>query len=309
MTLLFVSEPDPGTEWRSALEAARPGLPVRVYPDTGPIEAIRYALVWRPPAGLLAGLPNLQVIFSVGAGVDGILSDGNLPPGKPLVRMVNPGLTGDMVEYVTCHALRWHCEVEAHAANQAQGKWAPRRRKPFEATSIGILGLGVIGEACARALVPFGFAVRGWSRSQKRIEGVDCHAGHDALPDFLSACDLLVCLLPLTGETRGILCAENFAHLPQGAYLINAARGGHLAEADLIPAMEAGRLSGATLDVFETEPLPAGHPFWTHPAITVTPHDASMTPIAAGARYVAGQIERFEAGLPLENLVDFKRGY
>ena len=309
MTLLFVSEPDPGGRWRAALEAERPALAVRVHPDTGPVEDIRYALVWRPPAGLLASLPNLEVVFSIGAGVDGILSDGSLPRDKPLVRMVSDGLTGDMVEYVVCHVLRWHCDVEGHAASQAKRVWTPRRRRPAERTGVGILGLGVLGQAAARALLPFGFAVRGWSRSPKSVEGVDCHAGWDALPRFLSQCDVLVCLLPLTEETRGILCQRTFAHLPHGAYLINAARGGHLVEEELIPALEAGVLSGATLDVFNTEPLPQDHPFWRHRAITITPHDASLTPIESGARYVAGQIERYEAGLPLENLVDFERGY
>lgn len=309
MTLLFVSDADSADDWCTALRAELPGLSVRAYPDTGPVEDIKYALVWHPPAGLLAGLPKLEVVFSIGAGVDGILSDGNLPVDRPLVRMVSGGLTQDMVEYVTCHTLRWHCDVDWHAAQQVQCKWTPRRRKPMDRTIVGILGLGALGGAVAQALLPFGFQVRGWSRDPRQIDGVENHIGPDALPGFLAACDLLICLLPLTDETHGILNAETFGHLPPGAYLINAARGGHLVEEDLIPAIESGALSGATLDVFNTEPLPTDHPFWRHKAITITPHDASMTPVSSGARYVASQIDRFENGDALENVVDFSRGY
>lgn len=309
MTLLFVSELDSAERWRQGLAAERPSLPVRVHPEAGDPADIRYALVWRPPAGLLAGLPNLEVIFSLGAGVDGILTDTAVPKDKPLVRMVSDGLTSDMVEYVVCHVLRWHCQVELHAQQQAHRQWKPRRRKTASKTVVGILGLGVLGTAAARALVPFGFSVRGWSRGPKQVNGVTCYAGQDQLADFLADCDALVCLLPLTPQTEGILNAETFDLLPDGAYLINAARGGHLVEEELIPALDAGSLSGATLDVFRTEPLPTDHPFWSHPAITITPHDASLTPVASGARHVANQIDRYERGLPLEHLVDFERGY
>ncbi|MEO1250364.1 MAG: glyoxylate/hydroxypyruvate reductase A [Pseudomonadota bacterium] len=309
MTLLFVSDFDPAGRWRQALIDERPSLPVRVHPEAGDPADIRYALVWKPPAGLLAGLPNLEVIFSLGAGVDGILTDTAVPKDKPLVRMVSDGLTSDMVEYVVCHVLRWHCQVELHADQQARREWNPHRRKTASETVIGILGLGVLGTAAAQALVPFGFSVRGWSRGPKQVDGVDCYAGQDQLSDFLSTCDVLVCLLPLTPQTEGILNAETFGWLPEGAYLINAARGGHLVEEDLIPALESGSLLGATLDVFRTEPLPEDHPFWSRKAITITPHDASLTPVASGARHVANQIDRYEQGLPLEHLVDFERGY
>ncbi|MEM1398962.1 MAG: glyoxylate/hydroxypyruvate reductase A [Pseudomonadota bacterium] len=309
MALLFVSEADPARDWRRALAERKPGLDIRVYPEIGTPEDIRYALVWYPPLGLLADLPNLDVIFSLGAGVDGVLKDEAVPKDKPLVRMVSEGLTQDMVEYVICHVLRRHCGVERQAAQQARRDWVPQRRVPAAETTVGILGLGVLGAATAQALVPFGFHVRGWSRRPKSIPGVQSFAGTEKLNEFLAGCDILACLLPLTPDTEGILSSETFAALPKGAYLINAARGGHLVEDDLIPAMEGGCLSGATLDVFRTEPLPSDHPFWTHPSITITPHDASMTPVESGARHVVRQIERYENGEPLEHLVERSRGY
>lgn len=308
MTLLFASKSDSGEDWRAELARLMPDRTVRIWPEIGRREDIRYALVWNPEPGMLATLPNLEVIFSLGAGVDGLLKDPALPD-KPIVRMVEDGLTEGMTEYVVMEVLRHHRQIDAYRTRQRAGQWRPLPQKLAHERRVGILGLGVLGADAARMLAALRFDVAGWSRSAKTIPGVECFHGSDGLALFLSGCEILICLLPLTPETRGILNARTFAALPPGAYLINAARGGHLAEADLLAALDEGRLSGASLDVFATEPLPPGHPFWTHPRIMVTPHVASVTHVRGSAAHIVEGIRRYERGLPLENLVDRDKGY
>ncbi len=241
-------------------------------------------------------LKNLKAIFCLGAGVDRLLADTDLPRDVPLVRMVEPELTRGMVEYVLWQCLYHHRKVWELEAAQSCATWRPHTYPaPWDRT-IGILGLGELGAAAAEKLVEFGFQVRGWSRSPKSLPKVESFAGLGQLPAFLSKCEILVCLLPLTAETRGILNAALFAQLPRGASLINAARGGHLVEADLLPAMASGQIVAATLDVFEKEPLPADHPFWSAERLYITPHNASITDPRSAAWRIAKQIAKFEAG-------------
>lgn len=308
-TLLFRSPSDPGARWREALETELPDLRVRIWPDTGPPESIDYALVWASPDRMLHELPNLRVVFSLGAGVDHLVGP-EVPEHLPLVRMVDPALTEGMVEYVLYQVLRHHRHMPAYERQQRDREWIVHdQRRPGE-RRIGILGLGQLGSACARALHALGFDVAGHVRTPRAaVDGILVYAGERELDAFLARSDILVCLLPLTSATRDILNRDLFARLPAGAVLINAARGAHLVEEDLLLALGEGRLAHAVLDAFRTEPLPAGHPFWNHPHVTVTPHVASLTNPVTGARRVAEGIRADLAGEPLPNRVDRSRGY
>lgn len=309
MALLFRSPIDSAARWRGHLDRLTPGLAVRVWPDIGDARDIDYALVWRPEPGLLAALPNLKLILSLGAGVDHILGDPELPRHVPIVRLVDPYLTDAMSEYVALQVLRLHRQDLDYQAQQQARIWREREQKNAALRPVGILGFGEIGQAAGRRLRALGFPVAGWSRRKKTVAGFSTWAGPEELPSLLARAEILVCLLPLTAATAGILCAGNFALLPSGAGLVNAGRGGHLVEADLIPALDAGQLSAAALDVFREEPLPPEHPFWRHPRIVVTPHIAGITNPATAAPIVADTIRRFASGQPLPNLVDPARGY
>jgi glyoxylate/hydroxypyruvate reductase A len=273
-------------------------------------EKIDYVQSFRPPQGLLRTFPNLKAIFSLGAGVDGFLSDPEFPKHVPLVRFVDPQLSTEMAQYVVMHTLLQHRHQKDFDSAQSNSKWAqrvlPRRTAD---TRIGILGLGEIGTVAGERLRDLGFPVSGWSRSPKSVRGIESYAGKGEFDAFLRVSDFLICLLPLTNETRGILNAKTFATLPEGAYVINVARGGHLVEEDLIAAIDSRHLSGATLDVFQTEPLPETSPLWRHPGIVVTPHIAAITDPRIAAKYVIDGIVRNERGEQLANVVDPNREY
>lgn len=309
MTLLFLSDADRAEWWRQELGRRVPGLDMRVWPETGAREDIEFALVWKPPKGELARYPNLKAIFSLGAGVDHLLVDPGLPAGVPICRVVDRALTAQMSEYVLLNVLRYHRQRPAYARQQAAREWRPLKLVQSSERRVGILGMGVLAQDAAAKLIALGFAVAGWSRSAKSIPGVESFHGPDGLAPFLARTEILVCLLPLTPDTEGILNAKTFARLPAGAALINAARGGHLVEEDLIPALDAGQLSAASLDVFRHEPLPAAHPFWGDERITVTPHVASITDPRSIADLVAENIRRARSGEPFLNVVDPARGY
>jgi glyoxylate/hydroxypyruvate reductase A len=295
--------------WRDALQAELPDLEIRAWDAPGDLAEIDYALLWQPPPGVLKGFPKLKAIFSVGAGVDALLADPDLPADVPLCRMVDDSLTRGMVEYTVLHVLRHHREQPRLEAMQRDGVWEAFASPLARERSVGVMGLGVIGGAAAEALAALGFRVKGWSRGPKEIEGVECFHGADGLKVFLAGTEILVCLLPLTAETEGVLDAALFAQLPEGAGLINAGRGGQQNEDDILAALDSGRLGHATLDVFRTEPLPADHPFWRHPRVTVTPHNAAITAADSATRIVAENIRRIEAGREPLNVVDRTAGY
>jgi glyoxylate/hydroxypyruvate reductase A len=310
-TLLVVVPAFVAKLWTGPMAEYAPWLKVVIHgQDAYKPEEVDYALGFRPPPGLFKTLPNLKVIFSLGAGVDGFLSDKDFPKQIPLVRFVDHTLSREMMHYVLLHTLIFHRTQRVFDRAQAQKQWAqmfPPRRT--EDTRIGILGLGEIGTLAGERLRDLDFPVAGWSRTKKSVPGIKSFAGDGELEAFLGQSDILVCLLPLTPTTRHILNKKTFAQLPQGAFVINAARGGHLVEDDLIAAIDSGHLAGATLDVFETEPLPATSPIWTHPKITVTPHVAAMTDPRVASRYFADAIAGHMKGAKLDNLVDFERGY
>jgi len=309
-TLLFRSPSDPAERWQRELQEALPDLRVRVWPDIGDPERVEYALVWASPDRMLHELPNLRAVFSLGAGVDH-LTGSSVPEYVPLVRMVDPALTEGMVEYVLYQVLRHHRRMRDYEHQQSAREWTVHEQVRPGERRIGILGMGQLGSACGRALAELGFDVAGHVRTPRRSadDGIPLYAGPGQLAEFLGRSDILVCLLPLTTETLALLDRETFQHLPAGAVLINAARGGHLVEDDLLLALGEGRLSHAVLDAFREEPLPAGHPFWRHPHITVTPHVASLTNPVTGARQVADAIRADRAGRALPNTVDRTRGY
>ena len=311
MAVLIVATHDRPDWWALELRQHAPDLEVRVWPEVGNAEDITYVLAWKPPPGALATLPNLAVVFSLGAGVDHLFADHDFPAHVTVVRVVDPYLTAGMREYVLLHTLRYHKNQPALDRQQREHVWDDRARELRQADEqgVGILGLGELGKACAEALVQLGFDVAGWSRTPKEIPGVTCFDGRVGLDALLGRSRILICLLPLTPETEGILDAHLFSKLPKDASLINAARGGHLVEEDLIPALESGRLAHATLDVFRTEPLPAGHPFWDHPRITVTPHNASITDPRSVVAQILENIDRHQRDTALSNTVDTTLGY
>ena len=309
MALLFRSTVDSAARWRAQLTRLTQQLDIRVWPEIGKPAEIEYALVWRPEPGFLASLPNLKLILSLGAGVDHLLGDPQLPQHLPIVRLVDPHMTAAMSEYVVLQVLRLHRRELDYRAQQEAGLWRELDQKNAVDRRVGILGLGELGRDAAKKLRALGFDVAGWSRGERTVPGVASYAGANGLPQLLGRSEILVCLLPLTAETEGILNGSTLALLPKGAALVNAARGAHLVEEDLLAALASGQISAAVLDVFREEPLPAGHPFWRHPRVILTPHVAAFTNPATAAPIILDNIRRFEEGRPLLNQIDPARGY
>ena len=299
MAILFRSTPAATARWRPLLGELMPEHEFRFWPEIGDPAAIEYAMVWQPPPGLLAGLPNLRLIVGLGAGVDHLLRDPELPRHVPIMRLVDPYMTDAMSEYVVLQVLRLHRQDLDYLAQQRARLWEEREQKNAAERPVSILGFGTLGQDAGRKLRALGFPVAGFTT----------FAGADGLAALAARSEILVCLLPLTAATEGILNAGLFARLPHGAGLVNAGRGGHLIEADLIPALDSGQLSGAVLDVLREEPLPPEHPFWGHPRIVVTPHIAAETHPPTAAAIIRDAIRRFAAGLPVANCVDWTRGY
>jgi glyoxylate/hydroxypyruvate reductase A len=309
MTLLFACRDGDGADWAAALHADMPELDVRVWPETGDPDDISYALVWGELAAELPRFANLEIIFSLGAGVEHLLERDDLPAGVPVVRLVDPALCAGMVEFALMRVLQYHRRMPDYAAQQRARQWRELAQTLPDERRIGIMGLGELGGAVAGALAGLGFDVAGWTRSRRTMAGVTCYAGPDDLDRFLNRTEILLCLLPLTPDTADILNADLFAALPHGAAVINLARGGHVVDDDLIAALDSGHLSGAALDVFRTEPLPPDHPFWTHERIAVTPHIAVWSLPRTAAGMVCDNIRRHRAGEPLRHAVDRARGY
>lgn len=281
--------------------------------DNADLSDVRYALVWLPEHGLLKSLPNLEIMFSLGAGVDHVLSDPDLP-NVPLVRFVDPDLTGRMAEYVAMHCLLHLRQHKAYDALQQAHIWRELAQPAAQEISVGIMGFGLLGQAAAERLLPLGFKVKGWARSQKTMTHVKTFHGDDQLSSFLQETDILVNLLPYTPQTHGILnrslCENLSRNGPFGApVVINAGRGKSQNGAELLSCLQDGVLHGASLDVFETEPLEKDSPFWELTNVYVTPHVAATTSPQSLAQYVAEQLQRYENGEDLQNIVDPIRGY
>lgn len=306
---LFASEWDDDAGWRSHMEKHLGPLDWRRLDGMRNRDEIEVALAWDPPSGVLAALPNLKMIVSLGMGVDHLLKHKDLPKGIPITRIHDASLIDQMAEYALLASLRILRLSDAYDALQRQATWKRLELREAFDLRIGVMGLGAIGARVAADHGRLGFPVRGWARSAKRIEGVQCFAGAEGLQPFLAETDVLICLLPLTPETRGIVNARTLAQLPQGAHVVNVARGGHVVDADLLAALESGQISSATLDVFNQEPLPADHPYWHHPKVRVTPHIAGQSNPRTAAQGVALNVQRLRQGRPLENLIDPRAGY
>lgn len=308
MTILYAGDAAEADQWLSAVQEIDPTLTFRRWPDIGPTAEIDFIIVGGRLPGAFPPFDNLRAIQSTWAGVNHLLQGGNLPASVPIARMVDDGLTCSMTEYLLFQVLDYLRQGPALRQAQRQSHWQEGDGR-LAGRRIGILGLGTLGLDAARQFAALGLPLRGWSRTAKTVPGIDCYAGEAGLAAFLAGCDILICLLPLTPETRGILSATLFAQLPAGACLINAARGPHLVEADLIAALDSGHLSRAILDVFHHEPLPAESPLWRHPRITVTPHIAAITRAGTGATLIVENYRRALNGEELINQVDPQLGY
>lgn len=298
--------------WVDGLKAAFPDAQVSLWSSGD--EPADYAVVWAPPQQFFDEQTQVKSIFNIGAGVDALMQL-RLPAGVPVVRLDDAGMSAQMAEFV-CHAVIRHFrELDGYEVDIAEGKWSYRKPRLRTDYPIGVMGLGVLGERVSRALAQFDFPVNGWSRSAKAIDGVRCFSGEAGGPgfqDFLAASRILVCLLPLTPDTQGIMNLDTLSRLRPGGYVINVARGSHLVDGDLITLIDNGHLAGAALDVFRTEPLPADHPFWKHPKITITPHTSARTLREESIAQIAKKIRSLVAGAPISTLagvVDPKKGY
>jgi len=307
--IAYISRDTDGVLWKKALEGGLGPVDFRTLDNLGDKKDIEVALAWKPPAGLIASFPKLKLIVSLGMGVDHLLADDKLPAGIPIVRIMDEGLVGQMSEYALYWALRHHREVDKYAASQRAKQWKPEDFVDTIDRRVGVMGLGSIGQDTARKFSLLGFPTAGWSRTQKTLPGIETFHGSDGLAKFLARTDILVDVLPLTRDTRGLLDARAFATLPKGAYFINMARGGHVVDEALLAALDSGHVAGAALDVFNVEPLPADHPYWTHPRVHVTPHVAGATNPRTASPGVIENIRRMRSGQPLIHTVDPKTGY
>ncbi|WP_062345250.1 glyoxylate/hydroxypyruvate reductase A [Novosphingobium sp. CCH12-A3] len=309
MTLLYHGLEQRGRVWREIVASRVPQMPFLHWgKDSVDPQAVRYIATWNAPPDFIAQFPNLEILFSVGAGIDQLPIDA-LPPQVRVVRMVEQGIITGMAEYVAMACLALHRDLPFFISEQRAGRWTYRHTRLASESRIGVMGLGELGRAALDVFKPLGFPLSGWSRTARDIGGVQCFAGTEQLDAFLMQADILVCLLPLTDETRGILCRETFAKMPVGSAVINAGRGGHLVAEDLIEALDQGQLRAAMLDVTSPEPLPEGHAFYSHPAIFLTPHVAAETRHETAGNVLADNLERLLAGDALLGEVDRKRGY
>ena len=308
MTLLYKADPERGKQWAALFAAKAPDIDFRLWPDVGDPADVRYLAAWQPPDDPASAFPNLEVIFSVGAGIDQFDLSG-VPEHIAIVRMTEPGIVEGMIEYVVQAVLSLHRDCFDYARQQAARVWQPLPVRPAASRRIGVLGLGMLGRAVLERLALFGFPCAGWSRSAHALPHVDCFAGTDALDAFLARADILICLLPLTDATRGLLDARLFAALPQGASFVSVGRGPQVDQSALQDALDRGHLQHAILDVTDPEPLPPSHPFWTHPRIRLTPHIASATRPETAVDVVLENIRRHRDGQPMNGQIDRTRGY
>lgn len=308
MSIVYRSSARRGQIWQDWLAEHAPDLPFYQWPETGDPLQVRYLVTWEIPENLMALFPNLEVIFSVGAGADQF-TPAQVPAGISVVRMIEPGLMNDMAAYITFSVIGLHRDMPRYLQQQQQQLWLKHEAVAAERCHVGILGLGNLGQASARVLTSLGYTCSGWRRSEKSVPGVSSYFGDDQLPAFLKQCDILVCLLPLTDLTRGILNRSLFAQLPDGAGLVHAGRGQQLNHQDLLDALDSGKLRHAVIDVTDPEPLPADHPFWQHPSLWLTPHIASETHPESSVKVLLDNIRRHQQGQTMKGLIDMQRGY
>ena len=309
MILVLKPGREPVADWLAAFAAKMPELEVRTWPDVGDRAEVDVLFTTRIAEGEVARFPNLKFVALIAAGADRLLADPGIPADLPIVRSVNPQRATTMAAWVLYHVIRHHRDFAAHEADQAEGHWRLREFPAPERVRIGVMGLGDLGGAVARALVGLGYGVAGWSRARKNITGVENFVGPGDMKKFLARSDILVSLLPFSSDSDGLLDARAFAALPRGAYVINSGRGELIVEDDLLAAIGSGHLSGAALDVFRIEPLPADHPFWAHPKVAMTPHNSCMASAWYSVDVVIENIRRLEAGQPLTATIDRAAGY
>ncbi|MDG4718654.1 MULTISPECIES: 2-hydroxyacid dehydrogenase [Thalassospira] len=295
--------------WKKAMTERLPGAKIVTNDENYDPATIDYALFWKQPQGLIKTLSNLKAIFSLGAGVDHVVSSPSLPADLPVIRLEDAGMADQMVQYHLYAALHFMRDFDVYAAQQAKADWTQHPVARISRCRVGVMGLGALGAAVATALSNLGFTVSGWSRSMKAIDGITTYAGKETLPEFLGQSDILICLLPRTPETENVLESATLSFLPKGAAIINAARGAMINEADLLRALDTGHLRGAFLDVAVTEPLPESHPFWDHPKIRITPHIAAETRIEESVDQIAENIDRINRGDTPRGLVNRQTGY
>ncbi|WP_058962115.1 2-hydroxyacid dehydrogenase [Type-E symbiont of Plautia stali] len=308
MHIVYKSEATRGVHWQRWLAEHAPDVQMHIWPDIGDASEVEFLIAWQPPEAVMTTFPNLKALLSVGAGADQFdLS--LLPPELPVVRMIEPGLTQGMVEYVTFAVLGLHRDMPRYFQQQRAAQWQTHPIRTAHQRRVGVMGLGELGQAALKQLVSLGFDCAGWSRTPRELDGVRCWHGAEQLEAFLAHSEILVCLLPLTDSTRGMLNAGLFARLPHGAALVQVGRGPQLNDDDLLTTLESGQLSAAVIDVTDPEPLPPEHPFWQHPAIWLTPHIASQTQTDSAVAALLDNLRRYQRGEPMVGLIDRNRGY
>ena len=306
--VLFRSEYHDPLVWEPALRRHIPDLDFRIWPEVGNAEDIDILLTWSPPEGWQTAFPRLQLVHALAAGVDHLLGQ-SFPDNVLLARVTESNQIAGLCEYVLGGVLHFHREMHIYRRDQSLRRWDPRPPVPASNRTVGVMGLGNFGGACVRKLASFGFRTRGWNRTPRQLDSVEVFSGQGALEAFAEGCEIVICMLPLTDETRGILSRDFFAQLPKGACLINVGRGAHCIEADLVAALAGGQLGGALIDVMDVEPLPEAHPYWTTPGLILTPHIGTRVNTEAATTLVANNIMRLRAGQPIEGIVDRRRGY
>ena len=309
MSLLFIAPDRNMSEWVDQIHAIDPNIDIDIWPAIEQKEKVQFAVCWNQPDHLLDGFPNLKAVSSLGAGVDHLLADKHLPKSIPICRVVSPSLHQQMTEYILGATIAIRRNFVRYIHQKDEQKWQLHDHQPASKTCIGVMGLGAIGRPVSKQLANMGYQVSGWSRTRKQITNVNCYAGDDELSDFLQTTRLLVCLLPLTDETEGILDLDLFKQLQPNSWIINAARGEHLVDEDLIYALDSEILRGAWLDVFSEEPLPDKHAFWNRPNVMVTPHMASLTQPEEVAEQIVDNYKRALSGMELNNRIDRELGY
>lgn len=309
MSLLLIVPDRDMTGWKKSLLKVDSNLEIEVWPDVNNKEKVQFAVSWNQPEHVLDQYPNLKAVSSLGAGVDHLLKDSSLPEDVKICRVVSDSLIQQMKEYVLGSVISIQRNFTRYIRQKDEARWQPHNHRLAGDTQIGIMGLGELGRPIARQLADLQYRVSGWSRSSKEIENVDCFAGNDELPAFLSKTNILVCLLPLTSETEGILDLGLFKQLNEPGWIINVARGEHLVDEDLIYALDKNLLQGAWLDVFDDEPLPDRHPFWSRKNIIITPHVASVTQPDEVAPQIVDNYKRALSGMEVKHAVDREKGY